>query len=521
VTDSIDDPDYPVDQRRLPEAWRLVYLGTAVSDIRNGFSSGRHNEEGRGIAHLRPMNISRNGEIVLDHTKYVEIIPPFTAAAGDVLFNNTNSRELVGKTAVLTQPGEWAFSNHITRIRTSAELMPEFLALQMQLLWHTGYFRARARQHVNQASISSGVLSKTVPIIIAPIEDQQRVITALRRSHEALDRIRNSISNAQRSLDRLDDNTLRLAAELKLSAADSVERSTKLVRVADVGDVQLGKMRSPKAHTGPNMRPYLRVANVLEDKLDLEDVHEMNFEESEFERFKLQPGDILLNEGQSPELVGRPAMFRNEIEDCFFQKTLIRFRPKAGVSGTFCLLVFRHYLRSGRFKQVARWSTNLAHLTAVRFSEMEFPLAALEVQEQVVSEASRRLDLAAETRALLTDVDRRCEMAWDLSLREAFYAKQATTRAMPAHDTLNLDRNNEQVTLMPVRGGPRNFKGILDAYKKDDVSLPVTELFDRVGGTHATVDHFYAELRDLVREGKLVETRSQAGEPILTVVESR
>jgi type I restriction enzyme S subunit len=74
------------------------------------------------------------------------------------------------------------------------------------------------------------------------------------------------------------------------------------------------------------MRPYLRVANVFENRIDISDVLEMNFTPEEFEVYALEYGDILLNEGQSLELVGRPAMFKNEIEGACFQNTLVRFR---------------------------------------------------------------------------------------------------------------------------------------------------------------------------------------------------
>jgi type I restriction enzyme S subunit len=98
--------------------------------------------------------------------------------------------------------------------------------------------------------------------------------------------------------------------------------------VEDAGEVRLGRQRSPQHHSGAHMRPYLRVANVFEDRIDISDVKRMNFTPREFEVYLLKEGDILLNEGQSLELVGRPAMYRNEIPDCCFQNTLIRFRAR-------------------------------------------------------------------------------------------------------------------------------------------------------------------------------------------------
>lgn len=63
-------------------------------------------------------------------------------------------------------------------------------------------------------------------------------------------------------------------------------------KIKEAGRIQLGRQRSPKFHTGENMRPYLRVQNVFEDRLDLSDVMEMAFPGSDIERYQLHHGDI-------------------------------------------------------------------------------------------------------------------------------------------------------------------------------------------------------------------------------------
>jgi type I restriction enzyme S subunit len=132
------------------------------------------------------------------------------------------------------------------------------------------------------------------------------------------------------------------------------------------------------------MRPYLRVANVYEDRLSLTDVKQMNFTPSEFETFRLNEGDLLLNEGQSLELVGRPAMYRGEVEGCCFQNTLVRFRVTEGVYNEFALLTFLYAMHSRRFQRIAKITTNIAHLGAGRFAELGFPLAPLREQQEAV-----------------------------------------------------------------------------------------------------------------------------------------
>ncbi|HRY11702.1 MAG TPA: restriction endonuclease subunit S [Candidatus Nanopelagicales bacterium] len=153
--------------------------------------------------------------------------------------------------------------------------------------------------------------------------------------------------------------------------------------VAEVGKVELGRQRHPNWHTGPNMRPYLRVANVFENRIDVSDLKEMDFT-GVFDRFKLHPGDVLLNEGQTPELLGRPAIYRGQPENVAFTNSLIRFQAGPKVTPGWALLVFRHHMHSGRFKRESRITTNIAHLSATRLKTVEFPVPPMDQQRRIV-----------------------------------------------------------------------------------------------------------------------------------------
>ncbi len=178
-------------------------------------------------------------------------------------------------------------------------------------------------------------------------------------------------------------------------------------RIDTAGRVQLGRQRSPAHHSGADMRPYLRVANVFEDRIDTNDVMTMNFTEKEFQVYHLIFGDILLNEGQSPHLVGRPAMYRDEVPGACFTNSLIRFRATSAVEPRFALLVFLAQLHLRRYMRIAQITTNIAHLGAGRFAEIEFPLPPLPEQLRISEEVDRLLTTnRAVARAVTADISR-------------------------------------------------------------------------------------------------------------------
>src|SRR5204863_10010389 len=100
----------------MPLTWAESDVQGVAAEIKPGYASGEHNDQARGVPHLRPMNISRDGRLDMSEVKYVKDSSIVRVRQGDVLFNNTNSPVLVGKTAFVGLHGELAFSNHMTRI---------------------------------------------------------------------------------------------------------------------------------------------------------------------------------------------------------------------------------------------------------------------------------------------------------------------------------------------------------------------------------------------------------------------
>lgn len=156
------------------------------------------------------------------------------------------------------------------------------------------------------------------------------------------------------------------------------------VLLSSVAEVRLGRQRSPKRATGPNMRSYLRAANVTWNGIDVTDVNEMDFTDKEMETYRLQVGDILLSEASgSASEVGKPAVFRGEVAECGFQNTLIRVRAPVHLV-PFLHLHFLKDALTGRFAEASR-GVGIHHLGAEKMSAWEVVLPPLDEQHRIVA----------------------------------------------------------------------------------------------------------------------------------------
>ena len=174
------------------------------------------------------------------------------------------------------------------------------------------------------------------------------------------------------------------------SPADSSQRTPlpgtwRAVTVDSIGEVILGRQRSPENYTGPCMRPYIRAANIKWDGWDVSDVKEMNFDERDFAKFKLQTGDVLINEGSgSAAEVGKPAIWKDQIKNCCFQNTLIAVRPHS-VSSEFLYYVLLSAARSKAFVDQTR-GVNIHHIGRAGLAQFVIPLPPRDEQEEIVNQ---------------------------------------------------------------------------------------------------------------------------------------
>lgn len=165
----------------IPKEWEIVKLSELCVGIQSGFASGERDED--GIIQLRMNNITTEGYVTLNSylkVPKIDNIEDYLLKYGDILFNNTNSVDLIGKTAIFRNECDYcSFSNHLTRINVDEnKTVPEWILYNFIKKWEQGYFRRICQRHVGQAGIGQKDLKKTV-LPKPPLSEQRKIATIL------------------------------------------------------------------------------------------------------------------------------------------------------------------------------------------------------------------------------------------------------------------------------------------------------------------------------------------------------
>jgi len=176
--------------------------------------------------------------------------------------------------------------------------------------------------------------------------------------------------------------------------------------IAAVGyryEVLLGKMLDEKRITGNHLAPYLRNIDVQWDRINVEDLPQMDFSGGDLKRYSIVPGDLLVCEGGE---VGRAAIWRGELPECYYQKAIhrLRRRREAADHPRFMFYVLRMAAAIGVF-EASEGKSTIAHLTAESLRRYRFAFPPRREQEciaQFLDRETAKIDaLVAEQQRLI------------------------------------------------------------------------------------------------------------------------
>jgi type I restriction enzyme S subunit len=194
--------------------------------------------------------------------------------------------------------------------------------------------------------------------------------------------------------------------------------------LSQAAEIQGGIQKQPKRRPIKNYYPYLRVANVLRNKLDLTEVHEIELFGDELGNLRLKAGDLLIVEGNgSPTEIGRMAIWNEAIDNCVHQNHIIRARPLGELLPTFIASYWNSPEGSRRVMHVASSTSGLYTLSVSKVSQLPIPIPPVAEQRRIIAEVERRFSVIDELEAVIAANLKRSDRLRQAILKHAFEGK--------------------------------------------------------------------------------------------------
>lgn len=353
----------------------------------------------------------------------------FAAYPGDIIFSKIDARN--GAIGVLqeTIPKAVVTSEFPVFVPGSDRIDGEFVKLVLR----TGSFLSALRANASGTSGRKRITPSTFADLRVPLPppSEQRALVATHRAEmdraaELERQADETETQAMRAFETalgfippepLPDRPIFVASfkDLDRWTHEGILRSTihmkeaepkfPVVELGTVGRVTYGLQKSPANRPGTNPRPYLRVANVQRWRLDLGEIKVIDVPDRDMPAYRLEDGDILLCEGNSAELVGRGAIWRNEIPECIHQNHVLRARmmDASKVVPEFVLAVINSSYGRAYFRSKAKRTTNLASINSKEVSGFPLPIPPVDEQRSLVNAWSQGRQIADGLRRRATD----------------------------------------------------------------------------------------------------------------------
>ena len=385
-----------------------VKLKNIVVDSQSGFASGERTND--GVVQLRMNNVTTKG--ALDWSSFIRVpttekqLQKFQLNPGDILFNSTNSPELVGKTTIFENFKEpVVFSNHFVRLRVDdTKVVSKFLARWFGYKWQKGLFKRLCTRWVNQAAVrKEDLLALELPL--PPLPEQERIAAILDKA----DRLR----RLRRYALQLGDSYLQSVFLEMFGDPFTNPMGWEKVKL----DTLCTQIRDGTHHTPkyvPAGIPFITVRNIVSGKLDFSNTKFITREEHNLliKRVNPEVGDILVSKDGT---IGVPCLIDDDRDFSIFVSVAL-LKPKTELIHP--LFLTTQFRTDGVQRQIRENSKGIAirHLHLVDFKRLQILLPPPTKQQEFVKIVQRYERLRSQQRESL----RQAEHLFESLLDQAF-----------------------------------------------------------------------------------------------------
>lgn len=243
---------------------------------------------------------------------------------------------------------------------------------------------------------------KNIVVPLVPHEEQKAIASFLDRETARID---NLIAEKQSFINLLKEKRQALISHVVTKGLDpnvkmkdsgvewigEVPEHWELKKLKYVGKIQSGIAKGKdNADKDVIDVPMLRVANVQDGYLDLENVHTIQIEPRELERYSLQYGDVLMNEGGDNDKLGRGAVWREATSPCIHQNHVFALRMQKIEPEWLELLTQSSYAKF-YFYYHSKQSTNLASISATNIKQTPLVVPPKSERTEIINFLNKEL----------------------------------------------------------------------------------------------------------------------------------
>jgi type I restriction enzyme S subunit len=364
----------PITENQLPDGWMRAEFGRLIIERKK--STLKVSDANK----FGSYPFFTSGDSVLKHT--------------DTIIEGANIYLATGGVAnIKFFEGKASYSTDTYTITTINEVEATFLyynLLNFIEYINANYFQGSGLKHLQKKD-----LKKHYILLPQSLYEQRQIAAILTKIDEAIAQTEALIAKYNRLKTGLMQNLLshgideqgRIRSETTHAFKDSplgripveweVEKLSKLAEIT--AGVTLGKEH---AESGSIELPYLRVANVQDGYLDLSDIKYIRVPISQVSRYKLEIGDVLMNEGGDFDKLGRGAVWQGQIDNCIHQNHVFKVRlNQKEMLPEFLSLFSSSSFGKSFFILSSKQSTNLASINKNQLSE--FPILKPSIEEQI------------------------------------------------------------------------------------------------------------------------------------------
>jgi type I restriction enzyme S subunit len=385
-----------------------------VSSIDSGVTIGRKLQGSTALVpYLRVANVQA-GHLNLIELRTTpasaEEVSRYRLQKDDVLMTEGGDPDKLGRGALWDGAVDPCIhQNHVFRVRLATDVvLPRYFVRYLASAPAIQYFLRAAKQTTGIATINKSQL-RALPVPLPPLPEQSRIADILDKA--------DGVRRKRKEAIALADELVRSAFLEIFGDPVTNPKGWGVKTMGELADTASGVAKGKRYEGQPLVTlPYMRVANVQDGHLALDDVKTITVSEEEGRRYLLRVGDVLLTEGGDPDKLGRGAVWRGEVAECIHQNHIFRVRPGQEVRSDYLSAIIGSERGKRYFLRAAKQTTGIASINMTQLKAFPVLLPPVELQDAYGSLVKQ----AATARAALQSRGELVETLFDSLVARAF-----------------------------------------------------------------------------------------------------